>query len=271
MEELLDRLEGVLEEKDLKSFKKALQKTIDEKVKERIDEQSKELNEKNSLLVEDQVKTKLNEEKEKLISEYDQKLVDIENGIIEKLDSFLDTEISENISDETIEKIAKTETLEPLVEGILKLFEEKYVSPDVEGSKLLEQKTRDIEELRKQNSDLMAKKMELNEAAEKASVRLLVIEKTSELSESEREKVLKFFEDESFERTESKIDDYIEMITEASEKMKKEEDDEEEEEKEKDKEKNYSENDKIKKEEEEKEEGKEDDIDEDVKAAQRYI
>jgi hypothetical protein len=45
----------------------------------------------------------------------------------------LETVISEQISDDMIKKIAINETLEPIVKGIEKLYEDNYVALNTEG------------------------------------------------------------------------------------------------------------------------------------------
>lgn len=227
--DIYESLKDVLSPEQLDEFKTQVNELIDDSVAEKvlaeqvrleekaeeyvslmIAEKTEELEEKAEEFCEKQI----SEAKEELISEYDDKMEDFESTVVESLDRFLDSEISEGISDELVESIAEYEALMPIVEGIKGLFESNYVALDTEGSSKLAQIQQEKEELEDQLSESIAEKMQLSELAEKAATELLVKEKSEELTISESEKVATFFDGKSFDEVSEKIDGYIRLVSE---------------------------------------------------------
>lgn len=221
---ITEKLKDVLSPEDLaeleEGIKKMVKEQVDEKVKLLGEEKTSELEKKAEEFCEQEIEKKVAEEKEQLIEEYEKKMVDLETNMVDKLDKFLDSVISEQISDEAIAKIAINETYSPIVEGIKKLFEEKYVALDSEGDKLVKEVKKELEALKEENSRLLAEKMEADELAEKGAIRAILAEKTDGLTETQKERVNTFCEGKSFEDIESTIDSFIEIVEEEKEEDK---------------------------------------------------
>tara|TARA_R110001606_G_scaffold88448_6_gene199285 strand:- start:11206 stop:12030 length:825 start_codon:yes stop_codon:yes gene_type:complete len=226
---IYDNLKDVLSPEQLNEFKTQVSKLVDDSVAEKVLAEQVRLEEKAeeyvSLMIaekteeleekaEEFCEMQISEATQELIEEYDIKMEDFESTVVESLDRFLDSEISEGISDELVESIAEYEALMPIVEGIKGLFENNYVALDTEGSSKLAKIQEEKEELEEQLSESIAQKMELAQLAEKAATELLIKEKSDELTISESEKVATFFSDKSFDDVSDKIDGYIRLISE---------------------------------------------------------
>jgi len=213
---ITEKLKEVLSEEDLKIFEDGVKQTIEEQVSLRVEEKTTYLEEKAEEFCEQEIAKKLSEEKEALIESYDLKMEELEEKMVDKLDRFLDSVITEQISDETLTKIAINETLEPLVEGIKGLFEEKYVALDTDGEKLVAEAKEEIRQLKEENSSLLADKIELSELAELGSTRALVAESTRDLTDTQIERVNALCEGKSFDEVQEKITAIVEMVADSS-------------------------------------------------------
>jgi hypothetical protein len=220
LKEKLKALADVLTEDQLVSLEEQIKTMVSDEVALRVEEKTTELDKEAELYCEQEVEKRVAEIKETLIEQYDEKLEELENTIVEKVDQFLEMEVTSQISDEMIEKVAMNETFKPIVEGIQKLFEEKYVALDSEGNKVLAETKAEVKELKDKLNEAYAEKLELSKLAESAAVKLKISEKTEDLTESQKQRVKVFFEDKSFDEVESKIDSFVEMISETAEEDK---------------------------------------------------
>lgn len=213
---ITDKIKEILTPKDLKIFEDAIESMVQEKVQLA----EEELKNKYDKIAEDYVSKKVVEEldgeKAKLVEDYDAKLNALEKKVVTKLDSFLDHVITEQISDENLEKIALNEVALPVIEGIKKVFTENYVELESEGSKLIESATAEKETLEAQLSESIAKNMELEERLEKTASYLLISEKTDGLAETQKKRVVEMFKGKAFDEIKEKIDTFVEMVKETS-------------------------------------------------------
>jgi hypothetical protein len=209
-----DRLKELLSPEDLKSFEMAIQDVIDEQTELK----ATELENKYKLIAEEYVSTAKAEMKETMDKEYAVKLEEatdaLESNIVEKLDAFLDHEITENITDEALDRVAINEVALPIVENIKKILEESAISLDVDGAKLLKDKDVEIANIKADNDKHIAESIEYKELAEKAATKLLIKDKTDGLKDEQTERVVSMFEGKSFDDVENKIDSFIDMIVE---------------------------------------------------------
>lgn len=215
--ELTEKLKDVLKPEDLKALEDGIKAKINEQVELRTEEKTIELEKKAEEFCEQEISKKVETEKEALIEEYEKKMEDLETNMVEKLDSFLDNVINEQISDEAIHKIALNETYEPIIEGIKSLFENKYVALDSDGEKLVKEQKEEVAKLRDENSKLIKEKMELSELCESGAVKLLIAEKVDGLTDTQKQRVQTFCENKSFEDVEKQIDSFIEIVEEKEE------------------------------------------------------
>jgi hypothetical protein len=209
---VIDKVKELLKEEDLKELETLIESLVDEKVALKEEELKKNYEKIN----EEYVAKVLAEETEKIkvqLTEEKNKEVEIlENTIIEKLDAFLDNEITQNINEETITEAARNEINDPIVEGIKKLFAENFVELDSEGSSLLKQAKLELESLQTENSKLIEEKTELSVTAEKAATTLLLKDKTTGLTDEQTIRVKTLFEGKSFDEVHEKIDTFIDSL-----------------------------------------------------------
>ena len=230
MNKIIEKLKGVLEDKDLVTLEEAIKKMVEDKVTVLVEEKTAELENLAEEFTNTEVEKRVTEKTEEITETYDEKMEALESKIVESVDKFLASEINENISEATIEKMAINETYKPIVESIMSLFEDKFVALDTEGHSILREAKEEIEKLEETVSTAIAEKMELNESVDTLKVGKLIAEKTDGLSENQKERVLAFFEGKDFEEVFAKIDNFLEVIEESSKKKNEEEDEDEEDE-----------------------------------------
>lgn len=218
--DILAKLKGVLSEEDLTKFEGAVKDMVSEKVKILVESEIVKLEDKAEEFCTKEVSERLKTEKTKLIKEYDEKLTKFEENIVEKLDLFLESEITSNISNEMIEKIAINETFRPIVEDIAKIFEEKYVALDTEGFGILKEAKEEIIKLEDSASSTIAEKMELQNENDKLKSGILFLEKTEGLTKTQKEKVLTLIEGKNYNAVKKTITSVIDLVVEQEETPK---------------------------------------------------
>lgn len=209
-----------LDEATQAQFEESIKKVIEEKVDVKVTEEKQRLEK----LSEEYVKETVEEETAKIKELCEQKVEDYkkeyDEWMTDKLDKFLDNEISESISDEAIERLAINETFKPVVEGIKKVFEEQGLELNTEGEAIVKKLKEEVETLKEQNSTLIDEKTELASTAEKAAIRLRINDATADLTNEQKERVVEFFEGKNFEHVDERIDNYVEHVIEESESAK---------------------------------------------------
>lgn len=214
MKDIIEKLKGVLTEADLVTFQSDITKVIAEKVALMVEEETVKLEKLADEYCEKQITEQVAAKTQQLTEKYEEDLETLESNIVEKLDQYLDLEISEKISDELLEKVAINETYAPIIKGIQDLFESKFVALDTEGSKLLKDLTMKVESLEDKLATKINENIELNGLCEKAAIKTILSEKTADLTAAHRQKVSMFFEGKDFESIHKNIDSYVEMISE---------------------------------------------------------
>jgi len=213
---ITEKIKEMLTPEDLKVFEAAVEKMVSTRVKLK----EEEIKAKYDELAEEYVSKKVNEEletaKASLIEEYDAKLKNIEQKVVTKLGSFLDHVIVEQISEESIEKLAINEIAMPVVEQIRKVFTNNYVELDTDGAALLKAEQRKVAKLENELSEAHAKIMESEERLEKSATFLLISEKTQGLTGSQKQRVAKMFKNKKFEEVKEGIDTFVEMVKESN-------------------------------------------------------
>jgi len=213
---ITDKIKEMLTPQDLKVFEAAIEKMI----ATRVNLKEEEIKAKYDELAEEYVSKKVNEElesaKANLIEEYDSKLKNIEQKVVTKLGSFLDHVIVEQISEESIEKLAINEIAMPVVEKIKEVFGSHYIDLDSDGSGILKQEKIKTSSLEKELSEAHAKIMESEERLEKSATFLLISEKTVGLTNTQKQRVAKMFKNKKFEDVKDGIDTFVEMVKESS-------------------------------------------------------
>jgi hypothetical protein len=217
-EKITDKIKKLLTPSDLKVFEEAVEKMIATRVNLKEEETKNKYDE----LAEAYCTKRIAEETEKakaaLIESYDEKLVNLEKKVVNKLDSYIAHVIAEQISDETLEKIAVNETALPLMLKIKALFAEHYVNIDSDGAALLKKEKEKTVEMETKINDLSKKLVEAEERLEKSASFLLISEKTDGLTETQKQRVVKMFKSKNFNEIKENIDEFISMIKESNEK-----------------------------------------------------
>lgn len=217
---ITEKLKELLTAEDFKIFESAVQKMVEAKVAEQVKAKEEEIKNKYDELAEEYVTKKVAEEletaKASLIEEYDTKLKNIEQKVVTKLGSFLDHVIVEQISDDTITKLAINEVALPVVEQIKKVFGANYIDLDTDGYGLLKQEQAKVSRLEKELSEAHAKIMESEDRLEKSATFLLISEKTKGLKESDIKRVAKVFKNKKFDEVKEEIDTFVQMIKESA-------------------------------------------------------
>lgn len=211
---ITENLKKVLDEDQLKQLESAIQAVINEQVELKVAEKTAEIEKISEEYVTEAVQEQLNEKTKELETQYAQKLEEFENTVVDNLDIFLENEISEKISDETIAKIAINEALEPVVVGIKKLFAENFLELDSEGSSLIKAANEKVESLTNENTNLIDEKIQLTEKMEKLATKMRIDESLVGLTEGQTIRVKEFFADKSFEEVDGKIQSFVDMILE---------------------------------------------------------
>jgi hypothetical protein len=219
MNEILEKLKGVLTEEDLTRLQNTLQRMVLESVNEKTEKAKAELAVLQEEFVNKEV-ARLLEEKlatEKTIIEesYKQKYDTLESDVLSKLSLFLESEVATKISDSTISKIAMNEIYEPLVNNLLKVFEENYVAIDTEGYKIMSEAKEEIERLEDEHSKTVTEKMSLLKENKILQTKLLIESKTYGLNAEQKDKVKIMFESKEPVDVEKSIDKYVEVLIES--------------------------------------------------------
>ena len=148
-------------------------------------------------------------------------LQNIEESVISSVDQYLDVIINEKISNDVITSAAMNETLQPIVEGVQKLFAEHYVPLNNSGTAKLDGAKKEISSLEESLKEQVKANVKLATDNERYQKTALIAEKCSELSNGNRIKLKKFFENKPFTIVKSDIDEYKLMLeNESAEKAK---------------------------------------------------
>lgn len=219
IEKIMEKLKEVIPEEDLTSIKDQVSLIINEEAKKRsdvlVEEKTKEIQTATEKFIEEAKE----EFKKELTKDYDLKLEQLEEKLIADLDQLIDLEIKENISDELLTKIAVNETLEPVINGIKKVFSDNHLELDIEGTGIVKKLQEDKTNLEKQLSESIAEKMTLNEekttlstTLEKISVKSFITEKVDGLKDEQKERIVKMFESKSFAEVQDQIEGMIDLV-----------------------------------------------------------
>jgi hypothetical protein len=212
---ITDKIKEMLTPHDLKVFEQAIDKMLAKRVALKEEEITSKYNELAEEYVAKKVAEDLEVAKAALIEEYDGKLKGIEQKVVTKLGSFLDHVITEQISDEVLEKLAINEIAMPVVEQIKNVFTNNYVDLDTDGSGLLKKEHKRVSDLEAELSEAHSKIMESEERLEKSATFLLISEKTEGLTKTQKQRVAKMFKNKKFEEVKEGIDTFVDMIKES--------------------------------------------------------
>lgn len=235
--------EGKLSEEEALQLTESLNAKISEKVKMQVDVQKEQIvSEAREAFVAEanvhfttefaKVKEQITE-RDQIIAEQKQQLEDQESVIKEalmglesktnkKLDLYLESALDQIVPQDTIDKLAKLEKFEQLFEGVSALVK-GFDKPEVDVEKIVESR---VSEALKQQSELVesltADKGLLSESATSLKSentdlkkKLFIISETTDLTESERTQVYKYFETKNLAETQSYLGEYKSLLKES--------------------------------------------------------
>jgi len=219
MDKLKEMLSKILQPEDMTKFESLLTEEINSAVAAAVTAKEKEIKDKYDLLSEEYCKGKvedgIKEATDRIILEYDEKMVQLSGKVDQQLDLFLEQEILPQITNETIGKIALNEALMPIVSGIKTLLESHGISIDSTGSSILKEARDEIVRLTEENDKNIKEKMLLNEQLESSAKFILVQEKTENLKPEQKKRVVQMFESKGFDETEDKISSFVNFLIES--------------------------------------------------------
>lgn len=148
---------------------------------------------------------------------------ELEDKFTQKIDELLESVVTENFKESTIEQIALNETYRPIVEGLQKILTENFLAVDSEGSEIVRaaqaQTAQLAEEVKSLKDSLKtltesfeAEKSVLLESNKKILTEKLLIQKTQGLSETQTKQVLALCEGMDPSTLDTKLDTLVEGI-----------------------------------------------------------
>jgi len=188
-------------EKEAKKEMTAKDKVKDMDMKEDVaaltdgEDLSEEFKQKASTIFEAAVKAKLVEEIEKLEGEYEtkvaEKVEETKSEIVEKVDAYLNYVVEEWMKENelAIEKGLRAEITEDFIGGLKSLFESHYINVPQEKYDVIEAQTAEIEKLKEEVNQTIEKNVELNQAIGNHVRQDIINDVSSDLAETESEKL----------------------------------------------------------------------------------
>lgn len=214
-EKITDKIKEMLSPEEVTMFEGAMSKLVSDAVTLRESEIKSEYDELSQKFCDKRIAEETEAVKSTLIEEYDAKLENLEQKVVTRLTSFIEHLISEQISDEAINKIAISEVAAPIVEKIRKVYAESYISLDTDGATQIKESTETVKKLQKQLSESISDNMNLKEKMDKTAGYLLISEKIGGLNESHKTRVVNMFKNKKFDEIEGQIDNFIGLIKES--------------------------------------------------------
>jgi hypothetical protein len=179
-------------------------------------------------LVEAKVEASLNEEKEKLVEEFEQKFEDYKEDVTSKFSNFVDSILEEEMV--IPEKIVKYARLGELYEDLIDQFKVRLAIDegllDTEVKSMLGEAKEEIENLRGEVNELTGTKLQLEKDAKDLATHVYLRKKCDGLTEGQKTSVMNILEGASKEDIDKKFEIVVESIggeaTESTEEVNEE-------------------------------------------------
>lgn len=168
------------------------EKYVQEKIDEAVEVKSKELDEK-----------------------FEEKIQELEESVLENLDKFLELEITSKISDDIFESVAKYKAHEPIITGILSLFESNLVALPQDGEKQIKEAQEKVKLTESKLNESISEKIQLQSKVDTLKTGLLIASKCDGLTEKQKSRVISMFEGKSFDEVNAKIDTFVDVLNES--------------------------------------------------------
>ncbi len=200
-------LDKIYEKLGLEKLDENVQKEIKTYLDETIDLKAKEI-----------ADSKLDEEKEKLVEEYEQKFEQYKEDMTSKFSNFVDDILEKElqIPDQIKEYARLGEEYQPLIESLTTKIAIDNGKIDEKAKGLLKESKEEIESLRDKVNDMTSKNMELSEDAKEMASHIYLMKKCEGLTESKKEKIVKLLENV---KDKEEIDRKFKILTEGYEEQ----------------------------------------------------
>jgi len=215
------RLEELAEEfceKEVKDRLELKEKELTESYSNKIEEFKKVATEELQTLADKYVTQEINEAVSKKESElnekFEEKVAKLEESVLDNLDKFLELEITSKIDNSLLESVAKYKAHEPIIEGILSLFENNLVALPQDGAKQVYEAKAEVEVTKSKLNESIFEKIQLQSKIDTLKTGLLIATKCDGLTAKQKNRVVSMFEGKSFDEVNSKIDTFVEVLNE---------------------------------------------------------
>lgn len=238
-DKIIDQLKSILNEDTYNAFKSQINDIINKKVEERvavIEEQK--LNSiravKNKLQnkaeqyamekirqMEIQFTSVLEESKKQLEKTTFEKIKEIENKLVSKLDTVLEESVYKNIPKDILEEAVKSKEYTKVTDAVKNIIEEHGLSLDERGYKKIQILEKQISDLKNKLMEEQNARINIENRANTLRKELLLETKTSGLDDDIKRKIIKQFRNASYEIIEEQIDKSIEIIEESMRRVRR--------------------------------------------------
>lgn len=150
--------------------------------------------------------------KEGIVTNVQEEVTKFKDSLVEKIDSFLESELETLIPEDLIEAKAKLEVYEPIVEGFKETIAKFGIQIESEGHQLLKDAKEEIESLTEDVNTKTKEHMELEEAAGKLLAKVTLMEKCEGLTTEQKEKIGIIFAGKSVDEINEKFDNIRDLI-----------------------------------------------------------
>ncbi len=222
VEEEKNRLSEIAEEYCEKEVSERLvseKSKLNEEYEKKIEEFKRVATDELQALAEKYVEEKIEESvklKEKELEEmFEEKVQHLEESVLDNLDKFLEVEITSKISEDIFESVAKYKAHEPIITGILSLFENNLVALPQDGEKQIQEAHSKAKELESKLNESINEKLQLQSKVDTLKTGLLIASKCDGLTEKQKNRVVSMFEGKSFDEVNMKIGSFIEVLNES--------------------------------------------------------
>lgn len=191
-----------------------LEESYEARTKEFKETAAEKLQEISEKYVETRIADELSAKIVELEEAYEAKFEKLNESVVDNIDRFIESEISEKISSDLIKNVAINEAFKPIVAGIMGLFEAEFVPLDVDGNKIVEASKAEVKELEAKINSIYKEKMQLTESMDELKTKLLISEKVSGMTSTQKERVITMFEGKCFDEVSKKIGTFVELLEE---------------------------------------------------------
>jgi len=169
---------------------------IDKLDEEKQTEMKQYLDETVELKAKEVAENKVEEEKEKLVEQYEQKFEDYKEDITSKFSSFVDDILEKELEiPEKVKEYARLgEKYEPILENLFTNVAIDKGKIDERAKELISESSEEIEKLRNRVNDLTSKNMEVTEDAKEMASHIYLRKKCDGLTEAKKERIIKLLE-----------------------------------------------------------------------------